>query len=57
LAFTRTPQQVVENTIRALSGRKPSIVDGVANAFFARVVIRVLPERLVIAVSGRLMRG
>jgi len=57
LAFTRTPQQVVENTIRALSGRKPSIVDGVANAFVARALIRVLPERLLIAVSGRLMRG
>ncbi|HTY29044.1 MAG TPA: SDR family oxidoreductase [Mycobacterium sp.] len=54
-AFTRTPQQVVEHTLRALSGTKPSFVDGVANAFVARVVTRVLPKRLVVAVSGRLL--
>jgi len=54
-AFTRTPQQVVEHTLRALSGGKPSFVDGVANAFVARVVTRVLPKRLVVAVSGRLL--
>lgn len=53
--FTRTPQQVVEHTIRALAGGKPSFVDGVANAFVARVVTRVLPKRLVVAVSGRLL--
>lgn len=53
--FTRTPQQVVEHTMRALSGRKPSFVDGIANAFVARVVTRVLPKRMVIALSGRLL--
>jgi uncharacterized protein len=57
LALTRSPQQVVEHTIRALSGRKPSFVDGVANAFVARVVTRVLPKRLVVAVSGWLVGG
>ena len=56
-AFTRTPQQVVDHTMRALSGRKPSFVDGVGNAFVARVVNRVLPRRLAIAVSGRLLGG
>lgn len=56
-AFTRTPEQVVAHTIRALSGRKPSFVDGVANAFVARVVNRLLPRRLAIAVSGRLLGG
>lgn len=55
--FTRTPQQVVDHTMRALSGRKPSFVDGAANAFAARVLTRVLPRRLVIAVSGRLVGG
>lgn len=55
MRFTRTPQQVVANTMRALSGRKPSFVDGVANAFVARVVTRLLPRRLVTAVSGRLV--
>lgn len=56
-AFTRSPHQVVERTIRALSGRKPSVVDGVANAFVSRVLTRVLPKRLVIAISGRLVGG
>lgn len=55
--FTRTPEQVVAHTIRVLSGRKPSFVDGVANAFVARVVTRVLPKRVVVAVSGRLIGG
>lgn len=57
LGLTRTPQQVVDATMRALSGRKPSFVDGVANAFVARLLIRVLPGRAAIAVSGRLVGG
>jgi len=57
LAFTRTPQQVVDHTIRALGGRKPSFVDGVANAFVARVLTRLVPTRLVIAVSRRIVGG
>ena len=56
-AFTRTPQQVVDHTIRALAGGKPSFVDGLSNAFVARVVTRALPRRLAIAVSGRLLGG
>jgi short-subunit dehydrogenase len=55
LALTRSPAQVVDHTMRALSGRKASFVDGIANAFVARVVTRVLPKRLVVAVSGRLI--
>lgn len=55
VALTRTPQQVVDATMCALSGRKASFVDGAANAFVARVLTRVLPRRLVIAVSGRLI--
>jgi short-subunit dehydrogenase len=57
LAFTRSPQQVVDHTMRALPGRKPSFVDGIANAFVSRVLTRVLPKRLVIAISGRLVGG
>ena len=57
LGLTRTPQQVVDNTMRALSGRKPSFVDGAANAFVSRVLTRVAPRRLMIAVSGRLVGG
>ncbi|MFY9492139.1 MAG: oxidoreductase, partial [Mycobacterium sp.] len=56
-AFTRTPEQVVAHTIRVLARRKPSFVDGVANAVVSRVVTRVLPRRLAIAVSGRLLGG
>ncbi len=56
-ALTRTPEQVVAHTIRALSGGKPSFVDGAANAFVSRVVTRLLPRRLAIAVSGRLLGG
>jgi hypothetical protein len=41
--------------MRALSGRKPSFVDGVANALVARVLTRLLPRRAAIAVSGRLL--
>lgn len=56
-AFTRTPQQVVEHTMRALSSGEPSFVDGIANAFVARVITRLLPKRMVIALSGRLLSG
>ena len=56
-AFTRTPHQVVEHTLRALPGRKASFVDGVSNAFVARVLNRVLPRRAAIAVAGRLLTG
>lgn len=56
-AFTRSPQQVVAHTLRVLSGARPSFVDGVANAFVARVVTRALPRRMAIAVSGRLLGG
>ena len=43
--------------MRALSSGKPSFVDGIANAFVARVVTRGLPKRMVIALSGRLLNG
>lgn len=57
LGLTRTPQQLVAATMRALPGRKPSFVDGAANAVVARALTRVLPRRMLIAVSGRLVGG
>lgn len=56
-AFTRTPQQVVGHTIRALSGHKSSFVDGAANAVVIRGLNRLLPRRLVVALAGRLIHG
>ena len=56
-AFTRTPQQVVGHTIRALSGHKSSFVDGTANAVVIRGLNRLLPRRLVVALAGRLIHG
>ena len=56
-AFTRTPQQVVGHTIRALSGHKSSFVDGTANAVVIRRLNRLLPRRLVVALAGRLIHG
>ena len=55
--FTRTPEQVVGNTMRVLSGRKPSFVDGAANALVWRGFTRVLPRRAMIALSGWLIEG
>lgn len=55
--LTRSPQQVVAHTMRVLTGRKPSFVDGAANAFVARVGNRLLPRRAAIALAGRLIRG
>lgn len=49
----RTPQQVVDHTMRELGGSKASFIDGVGNAFVARVVTRLLPRKLLIAAAGR----
>ena len=55
--FTRTPEQVVSNTMRVLSGRKPSFVDGAANALVWRGFTKIVPRRLMIALSGWLIEG
>ena len=57
LGMTRSPQQVVDSTMRALSGRKASFVDGAVNAALWRGLTRVLPTRLMVAVSSRLVEG
>ena len=51
----RTAKQVVDRTMRELSGKKPSFVDGAANAVTARILTRLVPSRILIAVTGRLM--
>jgi uncharacterized protein len=57
LGLTRTPKQVVDSTMRVLSRRKPSFVDGAVNALVWRGLTRVVPTRLMVAVSGRLVEG
>lgn len=55
--FTRTPEQVVASTMRALAGQKPSFVDGAANALVSRGFTKLVPRRLMIALSGWLIKG
>jgi hypothetical protein len=43
--------------MRVLSGHKPSFVDGVANAVVWRGFTKVLPRRVMIALSGWLIEG
>ena len=57
LHWTRTPTRGVDNTMRALSGRKPSFVDGAVNAVVWRGLTRFVPTRLMLAVSGYLVEG
>lgn len=53
----RTPRQVVQTALKALDGNASSVVDGAANAFFARVFSKRFPERLVLGIGERLMRA
>lgn len=57
LRVTRTPKQVVDSTMRALSGRKSSVVDGALNAVVWRGLTRLLPTRTMLAISGHLVEG
>ncbi|UVJ37940.1 SDR family oxidoreductase [Arthrobacter sp. CJ23] len=52
----RTPEQVVDTALAALRGNKPSVVDGWLNSVVARVAVKLLPEKLVIAVAERSVR-
>lgn len=49
---TRSAQQVVDHTMRALQRGASSIVDGFGNAIAARVATRLAPTRLMLAVAG-----
>ncbi|WP_167102960.1 SDR family oxidoreductase [Mycobacterium sp. DL592] len=57
LGKKRSAHQVVERTIRELGGGKPSFVDGLSNAVTAHLLTRLVPRRLLITVTGRLMGG
>lgn len=57
LRVTRTPKQVVDSTMRALSGRKSSVVDGALNAVVWRGLTRIVPTRTMLAISGHLVEG
>lgn len=55
VGIKRSAKQVVDHTMRELSGSKPSFVDGAVNAFAARVLTRMVPNRMLIAATGFLM--
>ncbi len=57
LGRKRTARQVVDRTMRELDSGKPSFVDGLANAVTAHLLTRLVPRRLLITVTGRLMGG
>lgn len=57
VGIKRSAKQVVDNTMRELSSGKPSFVDGAANAVTARLLTRLVPRRVLIAVTDRLMGG
>ncbi|OFN45972.1 MULTISPECIES: SDR family NAD(P)-dependent oxidoreductase [Rothia] len=52
----RSTKQVLDNTMRALKTNKPSFVDGLQNAFVARVVTRVIPTRIMLEAVERIFR-
>lgn len=52
----RTPGQVVTTALKALGGRKASVVDGLGNAVVSRVVARLLPERTLTRLAERSVR-
>ena len=52
----RSTQQLLDNTMRALKTNKPSFVDGLQNAFVARVVTRVIPTRIMLEAVERIFR-
>lgn len=52
----RDPAQVVHTALEALDAGKPSVVDGTGNALAARVGVRLMPQRVVMAVAGAITR-
>jgi short-subunit dehydrogenase len=55
LGKMRTPDQVVDTALNALSTRKASVIDGRLNAVIARVGSR-LPESLILTMASRIMK-
>ena len=52
----RSPNDVVDTTLRALARRRPSVVDGRVNALLAALAPR-LSERLAIGIAERSVRS
>jgi uncharacterized protein len=52
---TRSPEAVVSTMLRALRGNGPAVIDGKANALTALVFGRLLPTRLTLAVTRRML--
>jgi len=52
----RSPDDVINTTLRALARRRPSVVDGRVNALVAALAPR-LPERLAIGIAERSVRS
>jgi short-subunit dehydrogenase len=52
----RTPEQLVNTALRAYDGRKPTVVDGLGNAFVARVVTRLFSRRIILSIAERAVR-
>lgn len=55
VGIKRSAKQVVDHTMRELTGSKPSFVDGGINAFTAHILTRLVPRRLAIEITGRAM--
>ncbi len=51
-----TPELVVKQTLGQL-GRRPSFIPGAGNQFFAFILRRLLPRRMVTRIMGNVMRG
>ncbi|MCP2244056.1 hypothetical protein LX86_002786 [Lentzea aerocolonigenes] len=52
---TRTAEAVATTVFRALSGNRPSVVDGYANKLTAFVFGKLAPKRLALAIARRVM--
>lgn len=52
---TRNAEAVASTVFRALSGNRPSVIDGYANKLTAYVFGKLVPRRLALAVARRMM--
>lgn len=52
---TRTAEAVATTVFRALSGNRPSVIDGYTNKLTAFVFGKLMPKRLALAVARRVM--
>jgi short-subunit dehydrogenase len=52
----RQPAQVVDTAFKAMPGKAPSVVDGIANSVTATLSTRLFPRRFRLQVAERMMR-